>query len=141
METEMNLKKTALKAGLAAALLFAGTAATVAVEAFATGGVNVRRGPGTNYGVVDQLRRGESVDVRGCSGGWCQIVHSGPDGWVSASYLSRGGDFYDDDDDVDVDVYVGRPYRYDRPRWRPRYRDRDNFVCFGGNNARFCLSD
>lgn len=136
----MNLKTTALKAGLAAALLFGGTAATVAVEAFATGSVNVRRGPGTGYGVVDQLYRGESVDVRGCTGGWCRVEHSGPDGWVSANYLSRGGGYYDDDD-YDDDFYIGRPHRPDYPRYRPRYRDRDNYVCFGGSNARFCISD
>ena len=138
----MNLKKSALTAGLAAAMILGGTAATLAVEAYATGGVNVRSGPGTGYRVVDQLYRGESVDVRGCEGGWCRVVHSGPDGWVSASYLARdrrSNDFYDDD--VDVDFFIGNPRPGPRWRDRPRRWDRDNYVCFGGPNARFCLSD
>jgi hypothetical protein len=138
----MNIKKTALTAGFAAALVLGGTAASFAVDAVATGGVNVRSGPGTQYAVVDQLYRGENVDVSRCTGGWCRVSHSGPDGWVSANYLARGGndDFYDDHDDVDVDFFIGRPHY--RPHYRPYHRPwRDNSVCFGGPNARFCFSD
>lgn len=56
-----------------------------------TGNVNVRSGPGTNYGVVDTVRRGTTVDVQQCQGSWCYIAKPGPDGWVSANYLSAGG--------------------------------------------------
>ncbi len=56
-----------------------------------TSNVNVRSGPGTNYEVVDTARRGTQVDVQQCQGSWCYIVKSGPDGWVSANYLSAGG--------------------------------------------------
>ena len=144
----MSIKSISLKAGLAAALLLAGTAASFAASAYATGEVNVRRGPGTGYGVVDQLYRGESVDVDGCRGGWCRITHSGPDGWVSASYLGRDryndDDFYDNDVDVDVDFFVRaprqhRPWRNNRP-WRDD-RWHDDTVCIGGPNATFCISD
>ncbi len=71
-------------AAFAAALIFA--APTQA--AVATGSVNVRTGPGTGYGVVDVLRPGEVVDVTRQSGGWCYVVKSGPDGWVSCRYLT-----------------------------------------------------
>ena len=56
-----------------------------------TSNVNVRSGPGTNYQVVDPVRRGQSVDVQNCQGSWCYIVKPGPDGWVSAQYLSAPG--------------------------------------------------
>jgi len=76
---------------LAAAALVAGiTITTGALAAQATGSVNVRSGPSTSYSVVDTLSRGETVAVRECSSnGWCYITHPGPDGWVSARYLSE----------------------------------------------------
>ena len=66
----------------------------------ATASVNVRSGPGTQYRVVDTLYPGEEVNIETCrSNGWCLIEHSGPDGWVSARYLSNsGGDYRDNDD-------------------------------------------
>jgi hypothetical protein len=75
--------------------------ATLVVGAEATGSVNVRSGPGTQYSVVDTLQRGEDVDVEGCrSSGWCLIEHSGPDGWVSSRYLTNSDNDFDDDDRV-----------------------------------------
>ena len=56
-----------------------------------TSNVNVRSGPGTNYAVVDTARRGTQVDVQQCQGSWCYISKSGPDGWVSSSYLTAAG--------------------------------------------------
>ena len=60
-------------------------------NAVATASVNVRRGPGTSYAVVDVLRNGQSVRVSNCNGGWCWINHGGPSGWVSQNFLSRAG--------------------------------------------------
>lgn len=72
--------------------------ATIALGAQATGSVNVRTGPSTQYAVVDTLYSGETVSIEGCnSSGWCLIEHSGPDGWVSARYLSNA-DYYSDDE-------------------------------------------
>ncbi len=70
----------------------------------ATASVNVRSGPSTSYRVVDTLYPGEQVNIETCrSSGWCYITHPGPDGWVSARYLSNdGGDYGDDDDDIVV---------------------------------------
>lgn len=56
-----------------------------------TSNVNLRSGPGTNYAVIDTVRRGAQVDVQQCQGSWCYINQRGPSGWVSASYLSAGG--------------------------------------------------
>jgi uncharacterized protein YraI len=135
----MSIKRNALRVGLVAALFVAGTAASFAAAAYATGSVNVRQGPGTGYRVVDQLRSGESVDVRGCTGGWCRVEHSGPDGWVSSSYLTR--DYYQDDefyDDDEADFFLDAPRRT-RPHFFPRRPS--NSVCIGGNNASFCITD
>lgn len=57
--------------------------------AVATGSVNVRSGPGIGYSVLDVLRTGQVVDVTRQSGGWCYVVKSGPDGWVSCRYLTN----------------------------------------------------
>lgn len=95
--------------------LCAGTAllATTALASAAqsTTSVNVRSGPGTSYGVVDVLYAGENVTVEGCvSSGWCQITHSGPDGWVSARYLTGNADddqvIIDDDEDSSPNVQL-----------------------------------
>jgi len=130
----MNITKKLVTAGLAA-VVFAGTAAAAwAAPASATVNVNVRSGPGTGYRVVDTLRRGELVDVVGCQGNWCRVVKPGPDGWVSASYLSSGG-YYRRDDDY-------RP-RQRRPRvhFNDYYDDSPSArFCVGGNNASFCVN-
>lgn len=138
----MSIKSIALKAGVAGALLLAGTAASFAASAVATSGVNVRLGPGTQYGIVDQLYAGEQVEVYGCQGSWCQISHTGPDGWVSANYLTRGDGYYDDDYYEGPDFIIRSP----RPSYRPWYgrpypRRPYSSFCVGGPNARFCISN
>jgi hypothetical protein len=94
-----------MKRTLIASVLAAATCLSFAPAAFAdqaTASVNVRSGPGTQYRVVDTLYRGEDLNIETCrSNGWCLISHSGPDGWVSARYLTNDDDF-DDDDDVVV---------------------------------------
>lgn len=61
--------------------------AAAALDATATRAVNVRSGPGVGYSKVDVLSSGEAVNITECQGRWCHIEHSGPDGWVSGSYL------------------------------------------------------
>jgi len=65
--------------------------AAQAAPGVVTSNVNVRSGPGTNYAPVDTIVRGTQVDVQQCQGSWCYISKPGPDGWVSATYLSAGG--------------------------------------------------
>ena len=138
----MSLKRTALTFGIAAAALIGSSVAALAAPAFATSNVNVRSGPCTGFGVVDVLRRGQRVDIDYCRGSWCFVGQSGPDGWVSANYLSRDryddDFFYDDDDDYFlIEPRVIRPYRPYRPFYtRPR-----SSACIGGPNASFCISN
>jgi len=85
------MKKKLIAGAVAGLALLATTAGAFAAPAIASSNVNVRSGPGTSYGVVDTLRRGTRVDVQNCRGSWCFVVKPGPDGWVSANYLDRGG--------------------------------------------------
>jgi SH3-like domain-containing protein len=147
----MSLKNKALTLGIAVVALCATTGAAFAVTAFATSPVKVRTGPGTSYSVADVLQRGEEVDIDHCRGTWCAVSRPGPDGWVSANYLSRGGrgDVYDDDFAYDDDYYdYDDDFYIERPRVIRRYPRRiyrsygpDFSACVGGPNASFCISD
>lgn len=56
--------------------------------------LNVRGGPGTNYGIVGQARNGERYDVTGrnAAGTWYQINFNGQTGWVAGQYVIVEGD-------------------------------------------------
>lgn len=100
-EITMTSKVTTTCALLTAVLTLGFSSASMADEA--TASVNVRTGPGTQYRVVDTLYPGETVNIETCrSNGWCRIEHSGPDGWVSARYLSNDGRDYGADRDREV---------------------------------------
>ncbi|WP_421759270.1 SH3 domain-containing protein [Devosia sp.] len=65
---------------------------SLAQAATATSAVNVRSAP-VNGAIVDTLRPGQQVEIDRCqSNGWCYVIKSGPDGWVSANYLSNDGE-------------------------------------------------
>ena len=93
----MNRKTRKMLLNIATGIAVAATAAVVflpaayAAPGVVTSNVNVRSGPGTNYGVVDTVRRNTQVDVQQCQGSWCFIAKPGPDGWVSAQFLAAGG--------------------------------------------------
>ncbi|HEV7345871.1 MAG TPA: SH3 domain-containing protein [Devosia sp.] len=89
--TRKMLLNVATGVAVAATAVVVFLPAAYAAPGTVTGNVNVRSGPGTNYAVVDTARRGTQVDVQQCQGSWCYISKSGPDGWVSANFLSAGG--------------------------------------------------
>lgn len=89
--TRKTLLNVATAVAVATTALVVFLPAAQAAPGTVTSNVNVRSGPGTNYAVVDTARRGEQVDVQRCQGSWCYISKPGPDGWVSANYLSAGG--------------------------------------------------
>lgn len=92
-------------AGAATVLLGSLLIAGAANAAVATSTVNVRAAP-VNGAVVDVLRPGQEVEIDRCTGGWCYVIKQGPDGWVSASYLSDDDSGFDDEDDIDTRVIV-----------------------------------
>jgi len=89
--TRKNLLNLTTAVAVAATALVVFMPAVQAAPGTVTSNVNVRSGPGTNYAVVDTARRGQQVDVQRCQGSWCYISKPGPDGWVSANYLSANG--------------------------------------------------
>lgn len=86
--TRKKLLNMATGVAVAAAAVVMFLPAAQAAPGSITGNVNVRSGPGTNFGVLAVARTGEAVDVQRCQGSWCYVVRSGADGWVSSTYLS-----------------------------------------------------
>lgn len=86
--TRKNVLNIATGVAIAAMAVVVFLPAAQAAPGTVTSNVNVRSGPGTNYAVVDTARRGQQVDVQQCQGSWCYVAKPGPDGWVSANYLS-----------------------------------------------------
>lgn len=105
----MQTIRTTKLAAIALTALAASTVTALAVDGVATGNVNVRTGPGTNYTKVDTLYKGEKIDIKECKSGWCYIEHSGPDGWVSGNYLAKvgSGGSSSSDPDVNFNVDIG----------------------------------
>jgi hypothetical protein len=75
---------------LAAVCLLVSTGMAAAEPALAVSDVNMRGGPGTNFPVMMLIPGGTTVDVRGCSGEWCQVTFAGRLGFANASYLDFG---------------------------------------------------
>jgi len=57
--------------------------------AVATDIVNVRKGAGMGFPVVDVLQRGEQVQIVRCNRDFCLVDQDGPSGWVAQQYLRR----------------------------------------------------
>ena len=89
--TRKMLLNVATGVAVAATAVVVFLPAAYAAPGTVTSNINVRSGPGTNYAVVDTVRRGTQVDVQQCQGSWCYIAKPGPDGWISSTYLSAGG--------------------------------------------------
>lgn len=148
----MALNRKLIASGLATLAVLATTVAASAATAYATGNVNVRSGPGTGYGVVDALVRGDRVDVQYCQGSWCYVQKRGPDGWVSSRYLASNGGW-------DNDYYEPAPRPPRPPHWNPAprppvynprpwpavpapYPTRPGAsFCFNGPNGYFCAGN
>ncbi len=159
----MAFNRKLIASTLGTLAVLATTAAASAAPAVATSNVNVRSGPGTGYGIVDALRRGERVDIQYCRGSWCYIEKRGPDGWVSANYLSTGGGWDGGWDGGYEPPPPPRPPHWNQPRpphwnpgppprpphWNPRpprpdypYPYPSNpgaSFCYNGPNGYFCV--
>jgi uncharacterized protein YraI len=91
----MDLKGTF--AGLAKFVVWAGLALALSVDWAAasptrvTSKVNLRLGPGTNYGVLASIPGGSTVDVENCAGEWCTVHWRGRTGYAIARNLGFGG--------------------------------------------------
>ena len=81
--------RNTLLAGGATLLLSAG--AVAAAPATVQSDLNIRSGPGAQYQVVGTVQSGETVDVAGCTGSWCQISFRGGTGYANQNYLAMAG--------------------------------------------------
>ena len=54
-------------------------------------GLNIRQGPGTNYGIITALPYGTLVNIKTENNGWYRVVASGTSGWCSANFIGRIG--------------------------------------------------
>lgn len=52
-----------------------------------TNTLNVRKGAGTNYGILGTVKKNAKLDVQGTSGNWYKITFNGKIGYVSKSYI------------------------------------------------------
>ena len=135
------MTKTKLLGAAAVLLLSAGAAG--AAPAVSRQDLNVRSGPGTQYGVVGVIQAGATVDVGGCQGSWCQVEFDGGTGYANRSYLQLANtpsvgvvvqapayDPYDYDYDYGysygpgVGFYAGPRFRHDG--WRHGWHGRSN---------------
>ena len=85
----MTLRRLIAALALAFAGLFAVAGAALAYPAAADTALNVRSGPGTQYGVVGVLQRGQIVEVLECDGNWCRVETREFSGWASNRYLTE----------------------------------------------------
>src|SRR5688500_10441111 len=80
---------TLAAAGLIPSATFAqGNAQTATVTASA---LNVRTGPGVNYGVIGLAYRGETYPVLHLTRGWTQVHYKGQSAWMATGYLRISG--------------------------------------------------
>lgn len=86
----MHLRSITSAAVIAGALAL--STAAMAAPGFATGNVNMRDGPGTQFGVITTILAGAPLEVFGCQS-WCQVAYAGRQGYVSGSYVSSGGGY------------------------------------------------
>jgi uncharacterized protein YgiM (DUF1202 family) len=83
---------TAIAAAAGAAITIGGAHLADADAATATTGVNIRSGPGTSYGIVGGLARGQSITAIGTpDNGWVKVAFNGGTAYVSAQYLDLSG--------------------------------------------------
>ncbi|RDU35086.1 N-acetylmuramoyl-L-alanine amidase [Neobacillus piezotolerans] len=53
--------------------------------------LRIRKGPGTGYGIVGYLVKGQAAEVLEKSGEWARIASKSGNGWVSAQFLQVAG--------------------------------------------------
>lgn len=83
------VKRRVAGMAIVAATLFTPAIASAAT-AYVSASVNVRSGPGANYGRLATLPAGIAVNAGSCRNGWCQIYNGNSVGFISARYVRFG---------------------------------------------------
>lgn len=112
-----SIRQLVFAAALALGLLEASPA--FAAQAYTATDLNMRTGPGTEYGRILTIPANTGVGVLACQQGWCRVSAFGQIGWVSANYLAAG----EEPNPVIVlqpQIYIGPGHYYRPPHYRPR---------------------
>ncbi len=121
----IDVKRVWTRACLAAGFLVLASAAVSAAPAVVITNLNLRQGPGTNFGIITTIPGGATVNVVTCSGEWCNVTFGDRGGYVLARSLDMGapGPVGPAPVVVEQPVVVGAPlYYYGGPRyWGPRF--------------------
>jgi hypothetical protein len=72
---------------LSASIVALSTGWAAAAPAVVLDFLNLRVGPGYDYGVIEVIAAGAIIDAGGCADGWCQVNVNGIAGYVDANYL------------------------------------------------------
>jgi uncharacterized protein YraI len=83
-----TLARLAFSSICAAALVAAWAQIAQAVPTRVAANVNLRQGPGTNFGIVTTIPRGATVEVMNCNGEWCNVLWQGLAGFAIARNLA-----------------------------------------------------
>jgi uncharacterized protein YraI len=106
---------------LSASIVALSTGWAAAAPAVVLDYLNLRVGPGYDYGVIEVIAAGSIVDAGGCADGWCQVNVNGIAGYVDANYLGAAR--------ASVIAYGAPPYywsygpSYRYANWSYPYRD------------------
>lgn len=112
----------------AAAFLALSTGMAAAATGITEADLNMRRGPGTNYGVITAIPAGSPVEVLECSGNWCAVAWSGYQGYSSRSYLDIGAAAYGAVPPPVVAVPAYGPSYYGPGYYGPRYTPGERII-------------
>ena len=115
----------------AAAFLALSTGVAAAASGITEADLNMRRGPGTNYGVITSIPAGAPIEVVDCGGGWCQVAWNGYQGFSSRAYIDIGAQAYGAAPPV---VVAPAPY-YGQYYHGPRYRNPARRIIRRGTRA------
>ncbi|MGN0343247.1 MAG: SH3 domain-containing protein [Roseburia sp.] len=103
---------TATVASVETPLVYAATTITVGTVNVNTS-LNVRSGPGTNYGVLGVLRKDDQVTIIGDQDeGWYQISYNNGTAYVSKSYITNVHTVEVDDSYAEILIASGFPADY-----------------------------
>lgn len=88
-----------------------GSASSATQAGETTGKVNLRKGPGTKYAKVTQLKKGVKLTIHSYSGGWYQVTTAdGKEGYVSGDYVkvTSGGSSGSSSDSAGVKAWTAK---------------------------------
>jgi uncharacterized protein YraI len=88
----MTLFAVTLVVSTLSAVFLAPPKGALAAPANTTDWLNLRSGPGTNYGVILVMEPGAYVEiVQNVQNGYYRVYYNGTSGWAAAAYLDRSG--------------------------------------------------